>query len=148
MSLTLHTIKPALGSKHRKKVLGRGNASGHGTYSTKGQKGQRARSGGRKGLKQKGFRSMILSFPKMRGFKSRQAKVAELNLDDLNSSSLNLITPKTLFKAGLIENVGRGVKILSGGDIKRAVVVEGCKVSESAREKIVKAGGQVAKKTP
>lgn len=143
MVLTLHTIKPATGSRHRKKTLGRGNASGHGTYSTKGQKGQRARSGGRKGLKQKGFRAMILSFPKIRGFKSRQPKTAILNLDDLNLSSLNLITPKTLFKAGLIENIGRGVKILGEGSIKRVVTVGGCEVSESAKKKIEKAGGSI-----
>jgi large subunit ribosomal protein L15 len=143
MSLAMHTIKPAAGSRHRKKILGRGNASGHGTYSTKGQKGQRARSGGRKGLKIKGFKRMILSFPKLRGFKSSHPKPAILNLKDLKKIRDAKITPEVVLKSGLVYNIKDGVKILGDGEIKRAIIVEGCAVSKSAKEKIEKAGGTV-----
>lgn len=146
--LAFHTIRPARGSKHRKKRLGRGNASGHGTYSTKGQKGQKARSGGRKGLKIKGLKRMILSFPKLRGFKSPHPKPAILNLKDLEKIRDVKITPEVVLKGGLVYNIKDGVKILGDGEIKRAITVEGCAVSKSAKEKIEKAGGQVATKMP
>ncbi len=143
MTLSLHTIKPASGSKHRKKIIGRGNASGHGTYSTRGQKGQRARSGGRKGLKIKGFKRLILSTPKMRGFKSKRLRPAFLNLGDLNKISEQKITPQTLLRAGLVREVKNGVKILGEGEINRKITLEGCAVSQGAKEKIEKSGGAV-----
>lgn len=143
MVLSLNTIRPALGSRHRKKRIGRGNASGHGTYSTRGQKGQRARSGGRKGLKLKGFRTMILSIPKLRGFKSHRPKPTILNLKDLNRISEDKITPQVLLKRGLVRALKNGVKILGEGEIERPMIVEGCEVSESAKEKIEKVGGHV-----
>lgn len=143
MTLSFHTIKPSVGSKHRKKRVGRGNASGHGTYSTRGQKGQRARTGGRKGLKLKGFKRMILSTPKLRGFKSSHPKPAILNLKDLERISESKITPQVLLGAGLVRNIKNGVKILGEGEIKRVLMVKGCKVSKSVREKIEKAGGKI-----
>ena len=143
MVLAIHTIKPAAGSTHRKKRLGRGNASGHGTYSTKGQKGQRARSGGRKGLKLKGFKKLLLSIPKLRGFKSPYPKPAILNLKDLNKISDERITPKILLEKGLVSDIKNGVKILGEGEINRRVIVEGCELSKSAKEKIEKAGGSI-----
>lgn len=143
MSLALHTIKAAKGAKHKKKIIGRGNASGHGTYSTRGQKGQKSRSGGSKGLKRKGLRQLILSFPKMRGFKSIHPKPAVLNLKDLEKISGNIITPKIILENGLVREIKNGVKILGDGEIKRAVTVKECEVSGSAREKIEKAGGHI-----
>ena len=65
MSLALHTIKPFSGSKKKVKRVGRGLGS-RGTYSGRGQKGQKARSGGKKGLKLMGIRRLLLSTPKIR----------------------------------------------------------------------------------
>ncbi len=65
--ITLSNLQPKIGSRHRRKRVGRGNASGHGTYSGRGIKGQRSRSGGKKGLKLKGLRHNIKNFPKLRG---------------------------------------------------------------------------------
>ena len=64
--LSPHTLKPAHGSKRKKKNIGRGNASGHGTSSTRGGKGQTARSGGSRGLKRLGFKTQLTQTKKLR----------------------------------------------------------------------------------
>src|SRR3989344_2578682 len=87
--LEVHTLKPARGAKHRVKRIGRGNASGHGTYSTRGGKGQTARSGGSRGLKLKGFKFLLQSTPKLRGFNSLQTKPTEVYLADLEKHYAN-----------------------------------------------------------
>src|SRR3972149_575319 len=83
MTLSLHQLNPAPASRHRRKRLGRGTASGHGTYSTRGQKGQRARTGGRPGLKRLGFKKILQGIPKNRGFNRPYKKKAVVNLDRL-----------------------------------------------------------------
>ncbi|MEA3272129.1 MAG: 50S ribosomal protein L15 [Patescibacteria group bacterium] len=143
MPLALHTIKPAKGSKRNKKRVGRGNASGHGTYSTRGLKGQRSRSGGKGGLKYKGMKQMLLSVPKKRGFKSLKPKPEVLNINDLDAKFNDnaKITPKTLRESGLISKIDKGVKILGKGETEKKFTIIGCDVSKSAREKIEKSGG-------
>lgn len=145
MSLSLHTIKPAKGSKRSKKRVGRGNASGHGSYSTRGIKGQKARSGGRGGLKYKGMKAMLLSIPKKRGFKSMRKKSEILNINDLDKKfeDNTRITLKVLQKSGMISKIKNGVKILGDGETKKKFVISGCDVSKSAREKIEGAGGSI-----
>lgn len=66
-----------------------------------------------------------------------------LNLMDLNKLAEQKINPKTLLNAGLVREIKNGVKILGEGEIKRAVIIEGCQVSEGARKKIENAGGSV-----
>jgi len=78
-----HTLKPAHGAKHSPKRVGRGNASGHGTSSTRGGKGQTARSGGSRGLARLGFRRLMQSTPKLRGFKSLNDKPIVVYISDL-----------------------------------------------------------------
>ena len=84
--LSLHTIKPNKGETKKRKRVGRGNASGHGTYSGRGQKGQRSRSGGKSGLKRKGMKQILLQTPKLRGFKSDKPKNQVINLVDINKN--------------------------------------------------------------
>lgn len=98
MALKLHNLKPAKGATRNKKRVGRGNSSAHGNYSTRGLKGQRARSGGKGGLKLKGFKSNIQSTPKLGGFKSLKSKLAIVNIKDLEKSFENneVITPAKL----------------------------------------------------
>lgn len=144
MSLTLHTLQPNKGSRRGKKRVGRGLGS-TGSYSGRGVKGQRARSGGRSGLKLKGLRPLMLSTPKNRGFHSLKAKPAVLNVSDLarvfaNGSKVN---PKLLLKKGLISDISEGVKILGKGEIGITLTIEGCQISMSAKAKIEKAGGIV-----
>lgn len=144
MALTLHTIKPFSGSKKKVKRVGRGLGS-TGTYSGRGQKGQRARSGGRGGLKLLGMRRIIMSTPKLRGFKSPYSKMVVVNLKDLEKkfNEGERVTPKTLLEKGLIGKMRVSVKILGNGEIKKKLTIENCSVSGSAREKIEKAGGKI-----
>lgn len=145
MTLSLHTIKPADGSKKKKKRVGRGNASGHGTYSTRGLKGQRSRSGGKGGLKYMGMKRMLLSSPKKRGFKSIHPKPEVLNIKDLDNKFDNnaKITLKTLREIGLVSKINKGVKILGKGETKKKFFVSECSVSASAKKKIEDAGGEI-----
>ncbi|MFH1404471.1 MAG: 50S ribosomal protein L15 [Patescibacteria group bacterium] len=143
--MQLNTIKPSKGSKKTSKRLGRGLGSGKGTYSGRGSKGQRSRSGGKSGLKLKGLRSIMLSLPKKRGFKSNKPKPEIVNLNVLAKvfADGDSVNPKMLLKKGLVKKVENGVKILGSGSIGIKITIEGCLVSKSVKEKIEKAGGQV-----
>lgn len=145
MTLGLHNLKPNHNSKKKIKRIGRGNASGHGTYSTRGLKGQKARSGGRSGLKQKGWRHILLSTPKLRGFKSLYSKKQIVSIGDLekNFNDGAKVNPLVLLEKNLIENAHFPVKILGDGELKKRIEVNGCLISAAAKEKIEKIGGQI-----
>ncbi|OGF21247.1 50S ribosomal protein L15 [Candidatus Falkowbacteria bacterium RBG_13_39_14] len=143
--LVLHNLKKPKGNRSKKRV-GRGNASGHGTYSTRGIKGQRSRSGGKGGLKIKGFKQLLSSIPKLRGFKRLQEDVQIVNVSELNNKFFDNseINVENLYKKGLIKTVKKGVKVLGNGELKvKGLKVSGCEVSKSAREKIEKNGGAI-----
>jgi large subunit ribosomal protein L15 len=140
MSLYLHTIKPAKGATRKSKRVGRGNASGHGTYSGRGLKGQKSRSGV-SGLKRLGMRQVLLKTPKKRGFKSDKPKNQILNITDINKyfKDNDIITPKDLHNKGLIDNIKLGVKILGNGELKlKNLQFKGIKISQSVKEQIEK----------
>lgn len=143
MALTLHTIKPAKGSRKTGKRVGRGLSKG-GSYSGRGVKGQRARSGGRSGLQKKALRHIMLSIKKNRGFKSLKPKPEVVNVGTIAKSFPDgaKVTPEMLFKKGLIPAEGK-VKVLGDGSIAIKVIVEGCNVSATAKAKIEKAGGSI-----
>jgi len=143
----MHTLKPARGSKQYPKRVGRGNASGKGTTAGRGGKGQTARTGGRNKLKLLGMRHIILSTPKLRGFQSMYKKNAVVGLDMIEGAfaSGQPVNLKSLKAKGLVPNAAVGAKILGNGTLKKRVVVSGCQVSESAKQKIVAAGGEVKK---
>jgi large subunit ribosomal protein L15 len=146
MSLSLHTIKPARGSVRRKKRIGRGNASGHGSYSTRGLKGQRSRTGGRNKLRRLGFKQILAATPKNRGFKSAKPKNQVVNLKDLNTnfSAGDKINAHSLFKAGLVQTVQEKIKILGQGKLSlKNLQFEGVKLSDSVKTQIEKMGGKV-----
>jgi large subunit ribosomal protein L15 len=144
MTLSLHTLKPAPGSKKSAKRVGRGLGS-KGTYSGRGVKGQRARSGGRAGLQLKGIRALMLKIPKQRGFGSQHPKPAVVNLEALAKHFKDgaIVTPQALEKKGLIAPYAKAVKILGKGDLTVKLTVKKCAASASAKEKIEKAGGSV-----
>ncbi len=142
MTLSLSNIKGNFKAKSRKRV-GRGNASGHGTYSTRGLKGQKSRSGV-SGLKRLGMKKQLLAVPKKRGFKSYQTKNETVDFDGLNKYFKDgaLVNPKTLLRVGLIQHHGR-VKILSRGELKvKNLNFKDVSVSKVALEKL-KASGAV-----
>ncbi|OGY41363.1 MAG: 50S ribosomal protein L15 [Candidatus Buchananbacteria bacterium RBG_13_36_9] len=145
MALRLHNLRPAFGSKHKKKRIGRGHGSGHGTYSTRGAKGQRARTGGSGGLKLKGMKANIQSIPKLGGFRSLKPKLRVINLEDLENKFENndIITVGKLVEKGLIKSSRPGVKVLGMGKITKKFILKVDKISDSAKEAIEKAGGKV-----
>jgi len=141
MALELHNLKPAKGSRQRKQRIGRGLAR-RGTTAGRGSKGQRSRSGGKNGLAIRGLRQTLLRIPKQRGFKSKAPSVPSVNVSDFEKVEGKVVSPQTLKKAGLISSTKK-VKILGRGEVKEAVVVRGCLVSDGAREKIEGAGGKI-----
>lgn len=149
MTIGMHNLTANKGARRNRKRVGRGNASGHGTYSTRGMKGQRARTGGKNRLKQKGMRALLLSLPKKRGFQSHYTKrvTIKLSLLEKHFISEEKVTPETLLAKGLLlsfEKSRGGVKILDGGDVTKKLFISGCNISAGAKEKILKAGGSVA----
>ncbi len=145
--LSLHTIKPAKGAVKKRKRVGRGNSSGHGTYSGRGLKGQRSRSGGKKGLKRIGMKNILLQTPKLRGFKSQRPKNQVVNLKDINSSFKDgdKINPGSLFKAGLIDKIKLPVKILGKGELRiKNLEFKDVKISKSTKSQLEKTGSRLA----
>ncbi|HPV70540.1 MAG TPA: 50S ribosomal protein L15 [Candidatus Magasanikbacteria bacterium] len=144
MSTIIHKLKPNSGARKKSKRVGRGNASGKGTTAARGTKGQRARTGGRNRLKQKGWRSLLLSAPKLRGFKSFKLRPEAINLDKIQAifKDGEKINPQTLLEKKLIKKIGP-IKILNGGDLKKKLEISGCQVSKLAKQKIEAVGGKV-----
>lgn len=143
--MKLNEIHANAGSRKPAKRLGRGDASGHGGTSTKGHKGQKARSGGyhKRGF-EGGQMSLIRKTPK-RGFTNIFRKeCAIVNLDQLSRLPAGVeITCVALVEAGMVRASAPGVKLLARGTVTRPMVVKLDKVSQGAREKIMAAGGQV-----
>ena len=147
--LQLSSLKPYKRSTSRRKVVGRGVGSGHGTYSGRGAKGQKARSGGTIPPGFEGGRMPLQrQIPKRRGFRSRSAKALIVNLADINLKfkAGETVNPKTLFNKGLIFSSSVKVKILGGGEIVKSLVFENILLSETAKEKITKASGRILDK--
>jgi len=141
MSLSLSNLKAA-GGKGRKRV-GRGDGSRQGTYSGRGQKGQRARSGGRHGLKRRGLKQFLQQIPKRRGFQSFYPGFLVINLSDLEKKFKEgeLVTVARMRDAGLLKEPGRLVKILGQGKLVKKLNVQAHGFSKSAKDAIMKAGG-------
>jgi large subunit ribosomal protein L15 len=132
--LSLNNIKRSLGATHKKKRVGRGNASGHGTYSTRGLKGQKSRSGV-SGLKRLGMRKQLLQTPKLRGFVSHRPKnqIIAVTAINKNFKDGDVVNAESLFQKNLIKDIAAPVKIL--GKEKLAVKVKFEKVGMSATVK-------------
>lgn len=142
--MRLHDLKPQPGAKHRRKRLGRGEASGQGKTSGRGHKGQRARSGGtlREGFAG-GQMPIYRQLPK-RGFNNADhttyyipVNIAELEQFDADT----IIDVDTLRKAGLASGKGEGIKILGDGELNKKLTVKAQAFSASAKQKIEAAGG-------
>lgn len=145
MALTPSTIKPAGKSKKNKKRVGRGNSSGKGTYSARGMKGQKARSGGKSGNKRRGFKSSLQKVPKVRGFNSLKATAQTVTLTFLEkiAAKNSEVTPVILAQNHIIKNAKKPVKIVATGELKKPVNIKGCLASKKAVELIEKAGGKI-----
>src|SRR6056297_2134406 len=143
--LNLHSLYPSIGSKKKSKRVGRGDGSGSGTYSGRGLKGQRSRSGGKSGLKLRGLKQMILSTPKLPGFKSKFPKNQVIKLSQLEEvfKTGDEVNKTILQEKGLIKEVKLPVKILNNGELSKKLVISGILASKAAKEKIEAAGGEL-----
>lgn len=142
--MRLNELKPPGGSKHRRKIVGRGDGSGHGSYSGRGIKGQKARSGpGIHPYFEGGQLPLIRRLPQRRGFTNIfKVYYQVVNLKDLNRLPEEAITPEVLYLHGLINNPKEPVKILAEGEVSRPLMVNAHKFSQKAKEKITAAGGK------
>ncbi len=142
----INELSPAPGSRHASKRVGRGLGS-HGTYSGRGCKGQKSRSGNNK--VRPGFEGgqlpLIKRLPRKRGFNNIfRVEYTTVNISDLNKlESGSEVTAEVLKAAGIIKTTANPVKVLSGGEIDRPLTVKANKFSASARAKIEAAGGKV-----
>jgi large subunit ribosomal protein L15 len=143
----LHELKSPVGSRKRKKLLGRGAGSGHGRTSGRGQKGQNSRSSGRKlvGTSEGGQMPLAKRLPKV-GFRSKRPILNQVvDLKQLNQLENGAVINVAFLKSqGLIESIHKPFKILGDGELKKSVVIEEGSVSQTAREKILMAGGKVS----
>lgn len=141
--MKLHELKPAPGSRHKKKRLGRGISAGQGKTAGKGHKGQKARSGGgvRPGF-EGGQNPIYRRLPK-RGFTNpNRVEYAIVNLDVLNRfEDGSVVTPEVLVETGVVKNLKGGLKVLGDGELNKKLTVRAHKFSQSAAEKITAAGG-------
>lgn len=135
--LSLNTIKKAKGSAKKIKRVGRGNASGHGTYSTRGLKGQKSRSGV-SNLKRLGMRQQLLSTPKLRGFKSDKPKNQVVSVKAINSNFKDgeIVSPVILAVKKLVSSAELPVKILGKDKLTVKVTFEKVNLSESVKKQI------------
>ena len=138
-------LSPAPGSRKKRKRVGRGDGSGHGTYSGRGCKGQKSRSGYkmRPGF-EGGQLPLIKRLPRKRGFVNIfRIEYSVINLDKLNRfESGSEVTPESLVAAGLVKSLRHPVKILAEGDITHSLLVRAHKFSTAAKAKIEAAGGR------
>jgi large subunit ribosomal protein L15 len=145
--MKLHELQPSPGSHHPRKRVGRGPGSGHGKTSTRGQKGQGARTSVNLPKAFEGGQTKLtMRTPKLRGFHNKWRKrFAVLNLTRLNRFDDGAeIRPESLLDAGLIKDVGAGIKVLGTGDLNRKLTIHAHRFSAEARRKIEAAGGTVA----
>lgn len=137
----LHDLSPTPGSHRDRKRLGRGPGSGTGKTAGRGEKGQKARSGGsvRPGF-EGGQMPLHRRIPK-RGFHNRnRVEYQVVNVGDLAGLD-GAVTPATLREAGLIGSLRKPVKVLGNGELEKTLQVTAHAFSESARKKIEAAGG-------
>ncbi|MGI6433808.1 MAG: 50S ribosomal protein L15 [Syntrophomonadaceae bacterium] len=143
--MKLHELKSPSGANKRTKRIGRGIGSGHGKTSTKGHKGQKARSGGGVRLGFEGGQMPLQRRIPKRGFTNIfKIRYAIVNVKDLNIFDDGTeVTPELLKQHGVIKNIYDGVKILGDGVLERKLTLKVHKVSRQAAEKVTALGGKV-----
>ena len=145
--MQIHDLTPAAGSTHRRKRVGRGNGSGHGTTAGRGQNGQLSRSGGGKGSGFEGGQTpLAMRLPKLPGFRNiNRVEYTAVNVARLDEkfNDGDTVNAESLAAAGIIKNVNVPVKVLGDGEISKKLTVAVEKISKSAQAKIEAAGGKV-----
>ncbi len=145
MPIGLHNLKPADGSTHKRKRIGRGIGSGHGKTSTRGHKGNKARGQVNPNF-EGGQTPLHRRLPQLRGFKPVNKKYyALVNVNVLQEQFEEgaEITPETLVASGVLRDIHDGLKILGDGEVSKKFTVKAHKFSQTAQEKLTAAGGTV-----
>ena len=142
--MRLNTLKPQAGSNPERKRVGRGMGSGLGKTAGRGHKGQKSRSGG---FHKVGFEGgqmpLQRRLPKV-GFRSHMARItAELRLSELSQVEADVIDVKALQAANLVSRNTKRAKVIASGEINKAVVLKGIRVTKGARAAIEAAGGKI-----
>ena len=142
MTIKLHDLKPPKGSHRSRKRVGRGIAGKGGKTAGRGTKGQKARSKVPASF-EGGQMPLHMRIPKLKGFNNPfRVEYQAINLDTLEESGLDEVTPESLHAKGLAHK-GALVKILGRGELSRAVTVKAHAFSRSAEQAITAAGGSV-----
>jgi large subunit ribosomal protein L15 len=142
--MKLHDLKPSPGTKHPPKRVGRGNGSGHGTFSGKGCKGQKARAGKPVRLGFEGGQlPLFRRLPHKRGFSNADFRTS---YDVVNLGSLEILEAGTEVSAEMLVGLGfvkgnKPIKILGSGELSKPLKVTADRFSASAKSKIEAAGG-------
>ena len=142
--MKLHELSKVEGSTHRRKVVGRGPGSGHGKTSGRGEKGQKARSGGGVHIWFEGGQTPLYKRLPRRGFSNARfaTKYAVVNVSDLNRfKDGEVVTPELLIESGLVKKELNGIKILGNGKLEKKLTVKANRFTNSAIAKIEELGG-------
>lgn len=143
--MKLHELQPSAGSRHVRNRVGRGTSSGNGKTAGRGQKGQKARSGGGVRLGFEGGQTPLFQRLPKRGFTNINRKeFAVVNLDVLNKFEDGTeVTPALLVESGIVKDEKAGIKVLANGALDKKLTVKAAKFSKAAQEAIEAAGGSI-----
>ena len=146
--MNVTSIPAVRGARHRKKRVGRGIGSGHGKTATRGQKGQRARTGSGKRPGFEGGRSPLIRRLPKRGFRQkatgRPERAEIINVEQLNRfNDGERVTPELLKARHLMNRASQAVKLLGDGTLTKRVTIVVHRASASATAKVQQAGGTV-----
>ena len=142
--MKLHELNSVEGSTHRRKVVGRGPGSGHGKTSGRGEKGQKARSGGGVHIWFEGGQTPLYKRLPRRGFSNAKFRTeyAIVNVSDLNRfKDGETVTPELLKESGLVKKQLDGIKVLGNGKLEKKLTVKANVFTSSAITKIEEMGG-------
>ena len=143
--MQLNTLKPAAGSKHAKRRVGRGIGSGLGKTAGRGHKGQKSRAGGFHKVGFEGGQMPLQRRLPKRGFKSMTLKYrGEITLGDLERLGADEVDLVSLKAAGLVGELIKVVKVIKAGELTRKVALKGIGATAGAKAAIEAAGGSVA----
>ena len=143
--MELNNLKPAEGSKHAERRVGRGIGSGFGKTAGRGHKGQKSRAGGYHKVGFEGGQMPLQRRLPKRGFKSHLLKYnAEINLTELDQLGLDQVDMLALKEAGLVGQLIKVVKVIKNGELTRAVKLTGIGATAGAKAAIEAAGGSLA----
>jgi large subunit ribosomal protein L15 len=141
----LNIIKPAAGSTHAKRRVGRGIGSGVGKTAGRGHKGQKSRSGGFHKVGFEGGQMPLQRRLPKRGFVSlTRNDTAQVRLSDLQDMPVDVIDLLALKQAGFVPAIALQAKVILAGEIKRVVKLQGLLLTKGARAAVEAAGGSIA----